>query len=45
MAIDAPIGIGDIYGPINPDTKAIGKTDAITVNVAKIVGLPTSFIA
>ena len=45
MAIEAPIGIGAIYGPINPETKAIGKTEAITVNVAKMVGLPTSLMA
>ena len=45
IAMDAPMGIGLIYGPISPDTKAIGRTAAITVNVANIVGLPTSFIA
>ncbi len=43
--MEAPIGIGLIYGPIKPDTKAMGNTDAITVKVAKIVGLPTSLIA
>ena len=41
----APIGIGLMYGPIIPDTKAIGNTAAITVNVASMVGLPTSLIA
>ena len=45
MAMEAPIGIGDMYGPIKPDTNAIGSTEAITVNVAKIVGFPTSFMA
>ena len=45
IAIEAPIGIGAIYGPIKPETKAIGNTDAITVNVAKMVGFPTSLIA
>jgi hypothetical protein len=45
MAIEAPMGIGDIYGPIKPETKAIGSTEAMTVNVANIVGLPTSLIA
>ena len=45
MAIEAPIGIGLIYGPIIPDTNAIGSTAAITVNVARMVGLPTSLIA
>ena len=43
--MEAPIGIGLIYGPIIPDTKAIGKIAAITVNVAKMVGFPTSLIA
>src|SRR5450830_1917909 len=36
------IGIGLMYGPIKPDTKAIGSKAAITVRVAKIVGPPTS---
>src|SRR5665213_1422792 len=40
-----PIGIGRIYGPISPPTNAIGNTAAITANVARIVGLPTSFTA
>ena len=43
--MDAPIGIGLIYGPIIPDTNAMGSTAAITVSVAKIVGFPTSLIA
>ena len=38
----APIGIGFMYGPIIPLTKAIGSIAAITVNVAKMVGFPTS---
>ena len=41
----APIGIGLMYGPIRPDTNSIGSTAAITVSVARIVGLPTSSIA
>ena len=45
IAIEAPIGIGLIYGPIMPDTNAIGSTDAMTVSVARIVGFPTSLIA
>jgi len=45
MASEAPIGIGLIYGPIRPDTNTIGSTAAITVNVARMVGLPTSLIA
>ena len=40
-----PIGIGRIYGPINPPTNAIGSTAAITANVARMVGLPTSLTA
>jgi len=31
-----PIGIGRMYGPINPLTNAIGKIAAITVRVARI---------
>ena len=45
MAAEAPIGMGRMYGPISPRTKAIGRMAAITVNVARIVGLPTSSIA
>ena len=45
MATDAPIGIGRMYGPIMPLTNAIGRMAAITVNVARIVGLPTSSTA
>ncbi len=37
-----PIGIGRMYGPIKPPTNAIGSTAAITANVARMVGLPTS---
>src|SRR6185295_11840051 len=36
---------GLIYGPINPLTKAIGSNAAITVNVARMVGPPTSSTA
>ncbi|MEZ4930974.1 MAG: hypothetical protein R2788_02425 [Saprospiraceae bacterium] len=45
MAMAAPIGIGLKVHSINPETKAIGKTAATTVNVANMVGFPTSFIA
>jgi hypothetical protein len=45
MPVEALIGIGLMYGPINPDTKAIGIKAAMTVKVAKIVGLPTSSTA
>ena len=38
----APTGIGFMYGPIMPWTNAMGKIAAITVNVARIVGFPTS---
>jgi hypothetical protein len=43
--MEAFTGIGLIYGPISPETKAIGRRAAITVNVAKIVGFPTSSTA
>jgi len=39
------IGIGLMYGPINPLTKAMGSRAAITVNVARMVGPPTSSTA
>ncbi len=45
MPIEALIGIGLMYGPINPETKAIGNSAAITVNVARMVGPPTSSTA
>ena len=45
MAADAPTGIGRMYGPINPRTKAIGRIAAITAKVARMVGLPTSATA
>ena len=45
MAALEPIGMGRIYGPISPPTKAIGSTAAITAKVARMVGLPTSFTA
>ncbi len=41
---DAPIGMGDMYGPIKPVTKAIGRIAATTVKVERIVGFPTSSI-
>ena len=41
----ALIGIGLMYGPISPLTNAIGSSAAITVNVARIVGPPTSSTA
>ena len=41
----ALIGIGLMYGPIKPLTKAMGNSAAITVSVAKIVGPPTSSTA
>ncbi len=45
MAAVAPIGMGRMYGPISPRTKAIGRMAAITVRVARMVGLPTSSTA
>ncbi len=45
IAADAPTGIGRMYGPISPLTNAIGRIAAITANVARIVGLPTSSTA
>ncbi len=42
IAADAPTGMGRMYGPMSPLTMAIGRIAAITVNVARIVGLPTS---
>ena len=45
MPMLALIGIGLMYGPISPVTKAIGSNAAITVNVASMVGLPTSSTA
>jgi hypothetical protein len=41
----ALIGIGLMYGPISPLTKAIGSSAAITVSVARMVGPPTSSTA
>ena len=41
----ALIGIGLMYGPMSPVTNAIGSSAAITVNVARIVGPPTSSTA
>jgi hypothetical protein len=45
MPIDELIGIGLMYGPIRPVTKAIGSSAAITVSVARMVGPPTSSTA
>ena len=45
MASDAPTGMGRMYGPINPPTKAMGRMAAMTVQVASVVGLPTSSTA
>ena len=45
MPAEALIGIGRMYGPIRPDTKAIGSSAAITVKVARMVGPPTSLTA
>ena len=45
MPILALIGIGLMYGPIRPLTKAIGNSAATTVSVARIVGPPTSSTA
>ena len=39
------IGIGLMYGPMRPDTKAMGSKAAITVKVARMVGPPTSSTA
>src|SRR5512146_701690 len=45
IANDAPTGMGRMYGPIIPDTNAMGRMAAVTVNVARMVGLPTSSTA
>ncbi len=45
IATEPRIGIGAIYGPIIPLTAAIGTSAATTVNVASMVGLPTSLTA
>jgi hypothetical protein len=45
MPMLALIGIGLMYGPMRPDTKAIGSSAAITVSVARMVGPPTSSTA
>ncbi len=45
MPMLALIGIGLMYGPMRPVTNAIGSSAAITVNVARIVGPPTSSTA
>ena len=45
MAAEAPVGMGRMYGPMRPRTKAMGMMAAITVKVARIVGFPTSSTA
>ena len=45
MPMLALIGIGLMYGPISPVTKAIGSSAAMTVSVARMVGPPTSSTA
>jgi hypothetical protein len=45
MPMLALMGIGPMYGPMRPVTKAIGRSAAITVSVARIVGPPTSSTA
>ena len=45
MATDAPTGMGRMYGPIRPPTKAMGMIAAITVNVASTSGARTSLTA
>jgi hypothetical protein len=45
MATDAPTGMGRMYGPMSPLTKAMGRMAAITAKVARMVGLPTSSTA
>ena len=45
IAADAPIGMGLMYGPPRPPTKAMGRMAATTASVARMVGLPTSSTA
>ena len=45
IAAEALIGIGRMYGPIRPRTKASGSSAAMMVKVARMVGLPTSSTA
>ena len=45
IAALAPTGIGRMYGPISPRTNAMGRMAAITANVARMVGFPTSSTA
>ena len=45
MPTEALIGMGRMYGPIKPVTKAMGINAAITVKVARMVGPPTSSTA
>ena len=39
------MGMGRMYGPMRPRTKAMGRMAAITAKVARMVGLPTSSTA
>ncbi len=45
MPMLALMGMGLMYGPISPLTKAIGSRAAMTVKVARMVGPPTSSTA
>ena len=45
MPMLALMGMGLMYGPIRPDTKAMGSSAAMTVSVARMVGPPTSSTA
>ena len=45
MPMLALIGIGLMYGPMRPETNAIGSSAAMTVKVARMVGPPTSLTA
>lgn len=45
MPMLALMGMGLMYGPIRPLTKAMGSKAAMTVSVARMVGPPTSSTA
>jgi len=45
MPMLALMGMGLMYGPIRPETNAIGSSAAMTVSVARMVGPPTSSTA
>ena len=40
MPVEALIGMGLMYGPMSPGTKAMGSRAAMTVKVARMVGPP-----